>query len=78
MTVQRMSNRNASNCWETERCVDFVHAFLRRKRDVEGESRPELDEWLARFDADKRDAAHAFWYEVHRGVMESLRDVEPA
>ncbi|MCU0960344.1 MAG: hypothetical protein MUF48_09590 [Pirellulaceae bacterium] len=72
-TVQRMSNRNASNYWETQRCVDFVHTFLRRKRDVEGESRPELGEWLARFDADKHDAAIAFWYEVHRGVMESLR-----
>jgi glyceraldehyde-3-phosphate dehydrogenase (ferredoxin) len=73
-TVRRMNSRNAANYWETERCIDFVHLFLKRKRDVEQESRPELDQWIARFDANKHDAAIAYWYEIHRGVMEALRE----
>jgi glyceraldehyde-3-phosphate dehydrogenase (ferredoxin) len=72
-TVHRINSRNAANYWESERCVDYVHTFLTRKRDVEKEDRPELHDWIARFDSHKQDAAIAFWYEIHRGVMESLR-----
>ena len=72
-TVHRINSRNAANYWESERCVDYVHTFLKRKRDVEKEDRPELHDWIARFDSNKHDAAIAFWYEIHRGVMESLQ-----
>lgn len=74
VTVRRVHCRNASNFWESHRCVDLVRSFLVRKRDVEQEQRPELHDWIARFEANERDAAAAFWYEIHRGVMESLRE----
>jgi len=48
--------------------------FLVRKREVEGESRPELMEWLDKFRRDKFEAALEFWYEIHKGVHESLRE----
>ena len=69
-----LNSRNASNFWESERSIDYVHTFLKRKRDVESEDRAELDEWINHFDTDKREAALAYWYEVHKGIMESLRE----
>ncbi len=71
-TVNRINSRNASNLWESERNIDYVYMFLRRKRDVEGEQRSELDTWIKQFESNKREAAIAFWYEMHKGVMESL------
>jgi glyceraldehyde-3-phosphate dehydrogenase (ferredoxin) len=73
-TVERMACRNASNYWESQRCVDFIHRFLLRKRDVEQEKRPELAEWIQRFESNQHDAAISFWYEVHRGVTEAMRE----
>jgi glyceraldehyde-3-phosphate dehydrogenase (ferredoxin) len=73
-TVQRIQCRNASNYWESQRCVDYVHTFLRRKRDVEQENRPELNEWITRFESNQHDAAISYWYDIHRGVTEALRE----
>jgi glyceraldehyde-3-phosphate dehydrogenase (ferredoxin) len=33
-----------------------------------------LDEWIARFEKDRREAALDFWYEMHKGTHESLRE----
>ncbi len=74
-TLRRINSRNASNLWESERSIDYVYMFLRRKRDVEGEKRPELDDWIKQFETDKREAAIAFWYEIHKGIMESLLEL---
>ena len=74
MTASRINSRNAGVYWETERCLDFVHSFLRRKRDVDGETAPELAQWLDRFEKDKHEAGLAFWYEMHKGIQESLRE----
>jgi glyceraldehyde-3-phosphate dehydrogenase (ferredoxin) len=74
MTANRIHSRNSSLFWGSQRCIDFVHAFLKRKRDVDGVQRPELDQWIGQFDRDKGDAAWAFWYEMHRGIQESLRE----
>jgi hypothetical protein len=43
-----------------ERNFDYVHTFLKRHREVEGTSRPELQGWLDRFEKDKREAAFDF------------------
>jgi glyceraldehyde-3-phosphate dehydrogenase (ferredoxin) len=51
-----------------------VHTFLKRHREVEGSSRPELQAWLDRFEKDKREAAFDFWYEIHKGIHESLQE----
>nr|MBC8870332.1 aldehyde ferredoxin oxidoreductase [Planctomycetota bacterium] len=73
-TASRISSRNSSISWESERSVDFIHCYLKRKRDVEGEKRPELESWIKQFDANKKEAALGFWYEIHKGVHESLRE----
>jgi len=71
--ARRINNRNASVFWESERVVDVVAGFLRRKKQ-DGADRPELDEWLARFEQDKWEAARDFWYEIRKGVDEVLSD----
>lgn len=74
ITASRINSRNASVFWESERDADFVHAFLQRHRDVENNRRPELAQWLDHFQHDKHEAAFAFWYEMHKGIHESLRE----
>ncbi len=73
-TASRINSRNASMYWESARNVDYLATFLRRHRDVEGTTRPELQEWIQRFDQDPREAAYGWWYEVHKGIHESLRE----
>ncbi|HYQ81153.1 MAG TPA: aldehyde ferredoxin oxidoreductase C-terminal domain-containing protein [Anaeromyxobacteraceae bacterium] len=73
-TASRINSRNASMYWESSRNVDYLATFLRRHRDVEGTTRPELQEWIQRFDQDPREAAYGWWYEVHKGIHESLRE----
>jgi glyceraldehyde-3-phosphate dehydrogenase (ferredoxin) len=74
MTASRINSRNASIFWESERTTDLLYSFLVRKREVEGESHPELIGWLDKFQKDKSEAALEFWYEIHKGVHESLRE----
>ena len=74
VTASRINSRNASVFWESERTVDLLHSYLLRKREVEGESRPELSEWIDKFRKDKAEAALEFWYEIHKGAHESLRE----
>jgi glyceraldehyde-3-phosphate dehydrogenase (ferredoxin) len=47
---------------------------LKRHREVEGNTDGELLQWIERFEQDKAEAALAFWYEVHKGIHESLRE----
>lgn len=74
VTASRINSRNASVYWESERTLDLVLQFLRRKREVEGSSDPDLAAWLSRFEADKHAAGLDFWYEMHKGAHESLRE----
>ena len=74
VTASRINSRNSSIFWESERSADLIHTFLRRKREVEGDSRPELLVWLDKFQKDKREAALEYWYEIHKGIHESLRE----
>jgi glyceraldehyde-3-phosphate dehydrogenase (ferredoxin) len=72
MTASRINSRNSSVFWEAGRNADLVYEFLKRRRDVGDVHRPELDEWIARFEKDRREAALDFWYEMHKGAHESL------
>jgi glyceraldehyde-3-phosphate dehydrogenase (ferredoxin) len=72
ITASRINSRNASVCWEAGRNADLVLAFMKRCREIGGVERPELSEWIARFEADRRSAALDFWYEMHKGAHESL------
>lgn len=74
MTASRINSRNSSIFWESERNIDFVHTFLKRQHKVEGNNDTELMKWLDYFKRDKHEAALSFWYEVHKGILESLRE----
>ena len=74
MTAARINSRNASVFWESERNIDFIHTFLKRRRDVEEDNNPDLLKWIDAFEKDKKEAALNFWYEIHKGVSESLRE----
>lgn len=74
VTASRINSRNSSVFWESERTVDLLHSCLVRKKEVEGESRAELSEWIDKFRKDKQEAALEFWYEIHKGAHESLRE----
>jgi len=73
LTASRINSRNASVFWESERSIDFVYQFMKRKKDVEGSDDPELEKWINAFEKDKKEAAFNFWYEIHKGIQESLR-----
>ncbi len=75
LTAVRINALNRSVPWESARNVAFVRTFLERKRDVEGSSEPELLRWIDAFAKDASDAALSFWYEIHRGINEVLRQV---
>ncbi|MBW2429036.1 MAG: aldehyde ferredoxin oxidoreductase [Deltaproteobacteria bacterium] len=74
MTASRINSRNSSIFWESERNIDFVHTFLKRQHTVEESNDTELMKWLDYFKRDKHEAALSFWYEVHKGILESLRE----
>ena len=70
----RINSRNSSVFWESERNFDFIYTFLKRKKEVDKIEHPELDKWIAEFEKDKHEAALSFWYEIHKGIQETLAD----
>ena len=74
VAASRINSRNAGVYWESALDVEFVRSFLKRVRDVDGSTDPELAMWIAAFDADPAAAALDFWFEVRKGIDESLRD----
>jgi glyceraldehyde-3-phosphate dehydrogenase (ferredoxin) len=73
LTASRINSRNASVFWETDISIDYVYQFLKRKQEVDGVDDEELTKWLKAFEEDKNEAALNFWYEIHKGIQESLR-----
>jgi glyceraldehyde-3-phosphate dehydrogenase (ferredoxin) len=73
-TASRINSRNSSIFWEPGRNVDLVHTFLRRRRDAEGDTDNDLLAWIERFDRDTGEAALEFWYEMHKGTHEVMRE----
>ncbi len=74
MTASRINSRNSSVFWESERNMDFVRTFLEREKRIKNTQNPELDKWMDLFRKDKKEAALSYWYEIHKGVQESLRE----
>ena len=74
MTASRITSRNASVFWESERNMDMVFTFLKNKKEIDGIRHPELDHWVDFFTRDKHAAAYEFWYEMHKGIHEMLRE----
>ncbi len=74
ITASRINSRNASVFWESERNFDYIYAFLKRKQIVDGDGDAKLLTWIKSFEKDKQEAALNFWYEMHKGIHESLRE----
>ena len=75
MTAARINSRNASVFWESERSIDLVFFFLKRKNEIEGNNDPELVRWIRLFEKDKHEAALNFWYDMHKGIQETLHQI---
>jgi len=74
LTASRINSRNASIFWESERNVDFVYHFLKTKAEEDGVVDEVLNTWIKAFEKDKFEAGLQFWYEIHKGIHESLRE----
>jgi len=74
LTAGRITSRNASVFWESQRNMDMVFTFLKNKKEIDGVSHAELNHWIDFFTRDKHAAAYEFWYEIHKGIHESLRE----
>jgi glyceraldehyde-3-phosphate dehydrogenase (ferredoxin) len=73
ITASRINSRNSSIFWESERDLDFIMTFLKRRRDVEGDKDPQLQQWIEAFEKDKNEAALDWWCEMKKGIDETLR-----
>jgi glyceraldehyde-3-phosphate dehydrogenase (ferredoxin) len=73
--ASRLNSRSCPVFWESERNLDFIFTFLRRKREVDKDQNPELTAWIEKFQRDKAEAAKEFWYETLKGIDESLLDL---
>ncbi|MDP2236967.1 MAG: aldehyde ferredoxin oxidoreductase N-terminal domain-containing protein [Bacteroidales bacterium] len=74
LTASRINSRNSSIFWESERNIDFIFSFLKKKLNEDGVENVMLEHWVNRFKADKYEAALEFWYEIHKGIHEMLRE----
>jgi len=74
VAASRINSRNAAVYWESAADLELVSSFLRRRRDVEGDTNPELAKWIAAFEADPAEAALSYWFEMRKGIDENLRD----
>lgn len=72
--ASRLHSRNSPIFWESERNIDFLHTFLKRKKEIDRDGNPELSAWLDKFSRDRVEAAREFWYETLKGIDESLRE----
>ena len=62
--------------WESERVVDIIHGFLVKWQRA-GLQDADLDAWLARFRADKWQAARDFWQAMYDGMTAAFAEGFP-
>lgn len=74
LTATRINSRNACIFWESGRNIDFLVQFLHQR--ASEEDNPELNQWIKAFEKNKNEAAMEFWYEIHKGIHESLREFD--
>ena len=68
-----INSRNASSFWESERNMDIIHTFIKNKF-AEKSDVLELNYWYERFNVNKKEAAFEYWYEIHKGIHETVKD----
>ena len=71
-TAECLISRNAATFWESERSIDYLITFLKRKKEVDKVDDPDLNMWLEKFKKDKKTTAIDYWYEIHRGIQETI------
>ncbi|MBU0487448.1 MAG: aldehyde ferredoxin oxidoreductase [Bacteroidetes bacterium] len=74
ITASRIHGRNSSQFWESERNIDFMKTFIARKIAIDDNNGPVIKKWNKLFHDDKTSAALDYWYEIHKGAHESLRE----
>ena len=74
ITATRINSRNSSVYWESKRNIDLVKNFLERTHVIENNTNPELMKWLESFNKHPEEAGLNYWYEIHKGITESLRE----
>ncbi len=74
LTASRITSRNSSVFWESARTIDMVHSFLKNKKEIDGLQNDQLDHWLTLFNQDQHTAGFEFWYEMHKGIHETLKE----
>jgi glyceraldehyde-3-phosphate dehydrogenase (ferredoxin) len=74
VTAGAINTRNASIFWESERSKDFIACFLTRRREVDGDASKDLTAWIDAFHANREVAALDFWYDVKKGINETLME----
>ena len=74
VTASRITSRNSSVFWEPDRNIDIIYTFLKRKHILENNNDGELIKWMNFFEKNKHEAALSFWYEMYKGIQESLRE----
>jgi glyceraldehyde-3-phosphate dehydrogenase (ferredoxin) len=62
-----LGNRDKSAPWESGRVVEIIHQYL-LKWEADGLKNSDLEDWLARFERDPKEAALAYWQEILRGI----------
>ncbi|PKN78740.1 MAG: aldehyde ferredoxin oxidoreductase [Candidatus Cloacimonetes bacterium HGW-Cloacimonetes-1] len=72
ITARRINCRNASVFWESKANIDFIHSYLKRQHDELRKTDADLMYWLSRFKENSREAAFDYWYEIRKGIDESL------
>jgi glyceraldehyde-3-phosphate dehydrogenase (ferredoxin) len=72
--ASRLNSRNSPIFLESERDIEYLHTFLKRKKEIDNVNHPDLSLWLDKFDRDRLEAARDFWYETLKGIDESLRE----
>lgn len=72
--ASRINSRNSSIFWESERNIDIIFSFLKRKQLLENNNDTELIKWMNFFQKNKHEAVLSFWYEMHKGIQESPRE----
>ncbi|HNX38243.1 MAG TPA: aldehyde ferredoxin oxidoreductase N-terminal domain-containing protein [Candidatus Cloacimonadota bacterium] len=75
ITARRINCRNSSVFWESELNIDYVLTYLQRQKKLSDKPNDDLDKWLKRFEINKKEAAMDYWYEIRKGIDESLGEI---
>ncbi len=76
LTASRINSRNSGIFWESQRNIDYVRTFLKRKIEVDKSTEKGLLDWAEKFKREQYESALDFWYEIHKGIHQSLKEFE--